>query len=216
MRHVALVGDSVFDNGAYTQGEPDVATHLRALLPQPSTVTLCAVDGSTTFDVGNQFERVPLEITDIVLSLGGNDALLNADLLDLPVRSTGEALDLFRDRAGAFFQSYGLAVEALLRLERPVTVCTIYHGNLGSVEAARAPTALTIFNDAILRSALRFGLPVIDLRSVCTEPDDFANPIEPSGAGGLKIARAIVHALSPGGPGRTVVTGGAPADKPRR
>jgi hypothetical protein len=38
-------------------------------------------------------------------------------------------------------------------------------------------------------------LPVIDLRLVCTEPADYANPIEPSSRGGEKIARAIIGAL---------------------
>jgi hypothetical protein len=31
---------------------------------------------------------------------------------------------------------------------------------------------------------------------VCSEPTDYANPIEPSSLGGAKIARAIVRALS--------------------
>jgi hypothetical protein len=32
---------------------------------------------------------------------------------------------------------------------------------------------------------------VIDLRAVCTYPEDYANPIEPSSVGGEKIARTI-------------------------
>jgi hypothetical protein len=210
MRHVVLLGDSVFDNRAYTNGAPDVASHLRELLPHPSAVTLCALDGSTTYDVGRQFERVPNQATHLVLSLGGNDALMNADLLNLPVRSTGEALDLFRDRLSAFSTSYEHVLEALLALAKPVTVCTVYHGNLGPDEAQRAPIALAMFNDVILRTALRFGTPAIDLRAVCDQPDDFANPIEPSGTGGRKIARAIVRSLSTNdpGPGRCIVTAG--------
>jgi hypothetical protein len=51
------------------------------------------------------------------------------------------------------------------------------------------------FNDAILRAAFEFRLSVIDLRLVCTEPEDHANPIEPSERGGRKIARAIIGAL---------------------
>jgi hypothetical protein len=35
---------------------------------------------------------------------------------------------------------------------------------------------------------------VVDLRLVCGEPADYANPIEPSGRGGLKIARAVARA----------------------
>ena len=54
-------------------------------------------------------------------------------------------------------------------------------------------TGLCLFNDVILREAFRAGLPVIDLRLVCTDAADYArsSPIEPSVVGGGKIARAI-------------------------
>jgi len=42
------------------------------------------------------------------------------------------------------------------------------------------------------------GLPVIDLRLLCREPVDYANPIEPSSVGGAKIAQAIVAAVTSG------------------
>src|SRR6188472_1029743 len=45
--HIALIGDSIFDNRAYIGGAPDVVAHLRAELPAPWRATLCAVDGST-------------------------------------------------------------------------------------------------------------------------------------------------------------------------
>jgi hypothetical protein len=40
--HVALVGDSIFDNGGYVSPEPDVCSQLLELIEK---VTLCAVDG---------------------------------------------------------------------------------------------------------------------------------------------------------------------------
>jgi len=58
--------------------------------------------------------------------------------------------------------------------------------------------ALMVFNDVILRVAIKFAMAVIDLRFVCTSPEDYANPIEPSSAGGAKIARAIVSLVSGG------------------
>jgi hypothetical protein len=206
--HVTLLGDSVFDNKAYTRGAPDVATHLRDVLPDWN-VTLCARDGATTTDVGGQIERVPAATTHVVLSLGGNDALLNADLLDRPVRSTAEALALFGERLTVFEQSYGHALEAILDLGRPTTLCTIYNGNLPDSEAAGARVALMLFNDVILRAALAHGTNLIDLRAVCTEASDFANAIEPSDHGGRKIARAIARALTPPAASerRTRVTG---------
>jgi hypothetical protein len=74
-------------------------------------------------------------------------------------------------------------------------VCTIYNGNLPDDLAAPGRVALMPFNDAILRVAFRLALQVIDLRLICSEPADYANPIEPSGPGGQKIARAIVASL---------------------
>ena len=84
----------------------------------------------------------------------------------------------------------------VLALGRETTCCTIYNGNLGPLEAPVARVALTAFNDVIVRFALEHGLRLVDLRAVCTEPSDYANPIEPSGPGGLKIAKAIARALS--------------------
>lgn len=197
-RHVALLGDSIFDNRAYTGGEPDVAGHLRTILPSGWGVTLAAVDGAVTADLGSQLGRVREPVTDVVLSIGGNDVLRNFDLMNLPVRSTAEALELFRTRVDAFEAGYNRALDALTGLGRPTTVCTIYNGRLPPEEAGRARIGLTMFNDAILRAAFSRELPVIDLRLVCTEPRDYANPIEPSGPGGRKIALAIASALGQG------------------
>jgi len=50
--------------------------------------------------------------------------------------------------------------------------------------------ALSIFNVCILREAITNGLLVIDLRLICTEPEDYANEIESGVGGGRKIAAA--------------------------
>jgi hypothetical protein len=196
-RHIALLGDSIFDNGTYTGGQPDVLSHLRAELGSGWKATLLAVDGSTCSDLPEQLAEVPDDVTDLVVSIGGNDALLNSDLLDLPVASTREALLLFASRAARFEGDYRAAISSALNLRRPLACCTIYNGNLGERDAVSGRAALMLFNDAILRVAFEQNLKVIDLRLVCTEPEDYANPIEPSGQGGLKIARAILKTLSP-------------------
>ncbi|MBV8520133.1 MAG: SGNH/GDSL hydrolase family protein [Acidobacteria bacterium] len=190
--HVILLGDSIFDNGSYTRGEPDVVTHLRELLPRSHTATLLAVDGAVVANVSAQLRRVPVDATHLVISAGGNDALGNTDLLALPVQSTTEALEIFRKRSEVFEKEYVAMVGTALRAKKPVTLCTIYNGNLPPAEAR---IALLLFNDVILRTAVAHALPVIELRLVCTEPSDYANPIEPSGRGGRKIAQAIVRSL---------------------
>jgi hypothetical protein len=195
-RHIILLGDSIFDNRAYTGHEPDVITHLRSILPAEWKATLRAVDGSTTEDLSAQMERIPPDASHLVVSIGGNDALMNSDMLSLPVSSTTEALELFRLRIESFEADYRAAIEEVLEAGLPTTVCTIYEGNLPDPLQARiARIALMMFNDVILRTAFRHDLSFIDLRLVCTEPEDYSNPIEPSGRGGLKIAQAIAQAL---------------------
>ena len=196
MPHVVLLGDSIFDNGAYTQGGPDVITQLRGVLPGEWRATLGAVDGATTEDFARQVSSLPRDATHVVLSIGGNDALGHVDLLDRRVRSSAEALAALAGAAAAFEQRYRRAVAGVMARGLPVTLCTIYNGNFPEADFQRvASTALTVFNDAILRVAFEHALAVIDLRLVCNAAADYANPIEPSSHGGAKIARSIVRAL---------------------
>jgi len=194
-RHVVLLGDSIFDNAVYTRGEPAVIEHLRSLLPQGWKATLRAVDGATMRTVEVQWRELPLDSSHLALAIGGNDALGNIDLLARPVSSTTETLLLFRRRLEDFHESYARVLDRVARLRIPTTVCTIYNGNLDPETAAAAEVALMMFNDVILHAAIQRGLSVIELRQVCDEPEDYANPIEPSGRGGRKIAAAIAYAI---------------------
>jgi hypothetical protein len=190
--HVVLLGDSIFDNAAYTSGEPDVVSHLRRLLPAGWTATLCAVDGATTAGLEAQLRWVPDDASHLVISIGGNDALRNRDLLSLRATSSAEVLEAFAVRIAAFERAYREAIGKAARLQRRTALCTVYNGALPE-QAAAARMGLTLFNDVILRTAIERRLDAVELRSICSEPADYANPIEPSGQGGLKIAGAIAR-----------------------
>lgn len=197
MPHIALLGDSVFDNISYTQGAPDVVARLRSALPVGWQASLCAKDGSTANDVEPQLHSLPLDTTHLVLSIGGNNALLAVEIVDTPVASTAEALRLLAGVRDEFEAHYAAAVDACMTREMPLTVCTIYNGNFLDADFnRRASIALAAFNDVILRTALARSLDVIDLRAVCSTPADFANPLEPSSSGGDKIARAIARVVA--------------------
>ena len=200
MPHVVLLGDSIFDNAAYTRGRPDVVAHLRDALPAGWTATLRAVDGATTSGLASQLARVPADATHLVVAVGGNDALQNSDLLSTRVHSSGETLALFAARLDVFERAYAAAIDGVLGRRLPTTVCTIYNGALEPDQAPVARVGLMTFNDAILRVAFERHIDVIELRAICTEPGDYANPIEPSDAGGRKIAHAIARALGIGDP----------------
>jgi hypothetical protein len=189
--HIVLLGDSIFDNAAYTQGAPDVVTHLRRLLPPDWETTLCAVDGATTLGLAAQLARVPVDASHLVIAIGGNDALQNSDLLSLRVASSAQALEIFADRITTFERAYRTAITRALRLGRHTAICTVYNGALEPERATIARVGLALFNDVILRTAIDLRLDALELRSICTDTADYANPIEPSGQGGLKIARAI-------------------------
>ena len=199
MPHVVLLGDSIFDNAAYVGRGPDVVAQLAAALPAGWRSTLLAVDGAVIDDVGRQLARLPADATHLVVSAGGNDALAHMGLLDRPATSSAQVLGWLADAVEGFERRYRRLLDEIVRLGLPTTLCTIYEGNLGPPVQRLARTALAVFDDAILRLAAERGLPTIELRHVCTEPADYANPIEPSVRGGEKIARAIVR----------VVTGGA-------
>jgi lysophospholipase L1-like esterase len=207
MNHVVLLGDSIFDNAAYTGGAPDVVRQLRQRLPQGSKATLGAVDGGKIGDVREQLRLLPADATHLVLSVGGNDALGHIDFLGAPAGSTAEALLGLADIAADFERRYNDMLNEVLARELPTAICTIYYPRFPDATLQKiAVTALTVFNDCIVRAALVHRLPLLDLRFVCTEEGDYADPIEPSARGGEKISRAIARMLQNGfAGGRTEV-----------
>lgn len=205
MSHLVLLGDSILDNAAYTRGGPDVISQVRPLLPKQWKASLLAIDGSTTDDVPAQLGHLPSDATHIVLSAGGNDALMHLDVLQKPVSSVAESLGILAEIASDFERRYLLAVDACLATRVSLAVCTIYDGCFDDLSFQRiASVTLMLFNDAIIRVAAERGIPVIELRSICAQPEDYANPIEPSSIGGEKIARVIVGLVTGA---KTVSTG---------
>jgi lysophospholipase L1-like esterase len=201
MSHVVLLGDSILDNRSYVAPQPDVADQLRARLGAAWKVTLSAVDGHVTDDVRqHQLQTVPAGATLLVISAGGNDALGHASVLGQRVGTVSEAVGLLADAQAGFASAYLQMIDAVLQLGIPTAVCTIYDTNYPDPERTLVVAALALFNDVISRTAFSRKLPLIDLRLICNEPSDFANPIEPSAKGGQKIAAAIA-ALATGAEG---------------
>src|SRR5262245_66376748 len=77
MRHIVLLGDSVFDNKAYVDGGLDVIEHVRRQIPAGWKASLRAVDGSVVENVRKQLIDLPGDATHLVISGGGHDAILN-------------------------------------------------------------------------------------------------------------------------------------------
>jgi lysophospholipase L1-like esterase len=196
MGHIVLLGDSIFDNARYVSDRPPVIEQVRRGLPQGWQASLLAVDGHTSEDVANQLAALPSDATHLFVSAGGNDALGESGILNEAACTVGEALAIVHDLRTRFRRAYRAMLRALSEAGKPTAVCTVYDAIPGLGPADQA--ALAGFNEIILREAFRAGLPVIDLRLLCDRPADYSHvsPIEPSMAGGAKIARVIVEAAT--------------------
>ncbi|HBJ38640.1 MAG TPA: lipase [Planctomycetaceae bacterium] len=194
MSHIVLLGDSIFDNESYVSNGHSVIEHLNQLLPSDWRATLLAVDGAISDSVLLQTERLPSDATQLVLSVGGNDALrIASSLFASRSADVREALGLLRQVVARFCHQYSQVLDRLSGTGLPLTVCTIYDSvpNLGEAELA----GLAVFNDIITRECFKRRANLIDLRLLCDAHEDYSeiSPIEPSHQGGLKIAKAIVR-----------------------
>lgn len=197
--HLVLLGDSIFDNASYVPGgRPAVIDQIRSRLPEGWWSTMLARDGSVIPDVARwQLPNIPPDATHLVLSIGGNDVLEQIRILQEPVVNVGEALRVLLESRLQFADEHQRLVQALLERGLPTIICTIYNPCSDDDGFQRsAVAALCLFNDAIIDNARRSGLPVIDLRAVCSEVSDYANEIEPSAHGGAKIADAVCGLLA--------------------
>jgi lysophospholipase L1-like esterase len=198
MSHIVLLGDSIFDNAAYVRGGPDVVRQLRQALPEGWKASLLAVDGATTRSVASQMARLPRDATHLVVSVGGNDALGASYILGSTVRSVAEAVAILGEAQAAFDELYREMLKVVLKAGLPTALCTIYDTPPSAPDHRIIKTALSVFNDRITRAAFSNDLPLIDLRLICSEEEDYANPIEPSSRGGAKIAAAIATLIAGG------------------
>ena len=189
--HLVLLGDSIFDNARYVPGGPPVIEQVREVLKPDWLATLVARDGDVVADLARQMSLIPANATHLVVSIGGNDALSSEAVLSAPADPLSRRWGTLPRCAASFSMLTATCLVQLLHFRLRTAVCTIYDAVPGLTPELQ--TALAIFNDTITREATAAAVPVIDLRQVCVAPSDFSaiSPIEPSVAGGWKIAQAI-------------------------
>jgi len=196
MHHLALLGDSIFDNAAYVPGAPAVIDQVKAKLPLGWQASLLAVDGSLARDVVKQISGLPGSVTHLVLSVGGNDALGALALMYSPTPiPMMNALAMLAEVQLKFEAEYLQVITALMATGKPLLICTIYDKVPGLTQELRS--ALGLFNDVIIRAGVGNGISMLDLRAICTDETDYStlSPIEPSSVGGDKISERIVRVV---------------------
>jgi hypothetical protein len=178
-----------------------VVRQLRRELPPGWRASLLAVDGDVTSGVARQLQSLPPDATHLAVSVGGNDALRFAYLLDQEAGTVAGGLMLLEAAQRQFAAGYASMIDTVAAAGLPLAVCTVYDTPPSEPNQRVIRTALAIFNDCITRAAFARAVSLIDLRLICDEDADYANPIEPSVQGGAKIARAVAAFLGTGGDG---------------
>ena len=112
MNEVAKLGDSIFDNGSYVGGAPDVRAQAQALLPDVHVFS-AAHDGAVMAEIEFQLHQIPEAVTHIVISIRGNDAIGASGVLDESASSVSAALDRLRSISEQFSRSYATMVKML-------------------------------------------------------------------------------------------------------
>jgi len=197
-RHVVLLGDSTIDNAAWIDG-PCVTDKVR----EQENVTMCARDGALIAAIREQVRAAPADGTHFVVSVGGNNATgATTTVLGPSVVSAEEAIVRLSRFVQGFEAEFSAAMQDVINAvaDRPLVILSCYNPcfapmNVTTVSQSAANTTVALLADAVHRIASRLGVPVIDLRRVMVNVEDFANAIEPSTIGGAKIAQAIVDVV---------------------
>lgn len=204
MRRALVCGDSTLDNGAYVgPGGRALADHLGEILGETWTTDFRALDGAVTADLPAAQLPAGGETYDaVVVSVGGNDALANAGLLDAEDRLTLlEAGLVLSELQSRFRADYRAMLAAARPLAPRLLALVVYRGcfsldpDTTQRRAVASNTLLSIYTDAMAEEARAAGADVIDLRTIFTGPELYANPIEPNDAGGRAIAARIADWL---------------------
>ena len=202
--HIVLLGDSIFDNAGYVGSGESVIEQLQTIISVDCNATLLAVDGDVTSDVHAQIKLLPLDTTHAFLSVGGNDALRIVNVLQQSSSTVGEAMEIFTEIRLDFQKRYSDLINQINQEVDKFIICTV-HDCVPDIEP-RALTALSMFNEIILKEAFAINASVIDLRLLCNVKEDYStiSPIEPSGQGARKIVEQIVKITNEHDFGKTI------------
>ena len=184
MRTLHLMGDSILDNGIYTETGVSTMDMVAERLPD-GEVHRHALDGATIASTGKQ--RHPTAGLRVI-SMGGNDLLPLVGGLaedeDKPVNYIASLEPI----ANQFEKEYRQVLELS---DCPTLVMTIWRPHFGDPTVDAACNVLVgCFNAIIWRLAQEYGADVFDLHGQ-SNSDWYANPIEPSLTGSDHIAKAI-------------------------
>lgn len=195
VRHIVLFGDAMGDLQRVQQerGPGGLESRLMPNDPDPWKLTLLSADRVVR---RSPTTEIPSDATHIVISIEGNRAIKSSGLLEGAPESYEEALSRLSYAADEFDREIRSLIEAAKASGLPAVICIMFPPHYAEpVYQRAATTALAIFNDRIILRAAEAQMPMVDLRGVCREVEDYANESQLSGTGLRKAAALIWRAL---------------------
>lgn len=191
MKHLALLGDSIFDSTQYLPRAQRLDHVLRDDL-QDWEITLCARGGARLHDIHRQIHCVPKSATHVIMCIGGNDVLAFAHSMVQRGRSPMELLRDLKSFLHDFREDYLNIAQQVRQLGKSSAACLLYEPRIPVPLLRATGTQATRAINASVEEAARLAkLDVIDLSAACRAPQDFADPIHPSVQGLRNIAKEV-------------------------
>eukprot|EP00026_Physarum_polycephalum_P013440 Phypoly_transcript_13840.p1 GENE.Phypoly_transcript_13840~~Phypoly_transcript_13840.p1 ORF type:complete len:262 (+),score=31.17 Phypoly_transcript_13840:149-934(+) len=217
--HVVLLGDSIFDNQVYVSNDynksvPGVLERRLKAINKDWKITHNAVDGAVMKSIDSQLASIPASTTHLFMSIIGNDCL--HALAGLQVGGKWREISAIDHPAilpilTRLVTQYEQTIVKVKKLGHPLTVCNLYAPRF---DETKPPTrglyaprfdnpqmnafcrfAVQELNTRLLTIATKYNVNMIDIFSLFTDYDDYANAIEPGEKGSEKIAKAIEDVL---------------------
>lgn len=190
IRHLVLMGDALqnIDLGPGPKEE--------ALMPRPRNPWKLTVLQAGDLLRSGPIRVVPREASHIVICVEGGWAIEASGLLSAEVRSIREALESLSAAANEFERIVAGMIVSAQETRLPTVVCTMVPSRYAKPDRQGVmSTALAIFNDRIVARAFAARLPIVEMRLVCDEDEDFASATLLSHGGVRKAANIIRAAL---------------------
>ncbi len=192
--HLVVLGDAIAELMSLREkGEGRVESLLLPQESRPWKLTLLSVADIARAGV---LFQLPADASHVMIGIEGNRAIEESGLLDKRPETYEEALLLLSVAADEYEQQAERLIQVAKASRLPTVVCNMYPPHYEDPTRQRAvATALAVFNDRLVRRVFAARLPLVDLNLVCTEDEDYADPIRLSKRGLRKASNVVLSAL---------------------
>jgi hypothetical protein len=156
-----------------------------------------AKDGAMIAAIQGQVlsKDISRDISHIVVSIGGNNCLGHAKVLEDSCDNVIQGLLKLKIIVDEFEKEYERMICELLELKKPIILCAVYNPAfrqfMVTMDQNGVEFALAIFHSVLFNLARKYSLPVVDLRQVIDEDGDYAIPIELNEQGGGNLLELL-------------------------